>query len=65
MARPAFKGFQAHAHKGKDMPTSDADDGRCLHKRLLHQTLMTKMLGDPRMHTQGYMCQLQNPEVQP
>ena len=28
MAPPAFKGFLAHAHEGKDVPTSDANDGR-------------------------------------
>lgn len=25
---PAFKGFLAHAHEGKAVPTSDTDDGR-------------------------------------
>ena len=35
MACLAFKSFLAYAHEGKEMPTSDADDGRCytLHLR--------------------------------
>lgn len=57
MARPAFKGFLAHAHEGKDVLTSDANDGdtmpcTCV-PGLLHQTQMAQTAGDPRMRTQG------------
>ena len=55
--------------RGKDVPTSDADDGRRYALRL-HNGASTSDAGDPDggrlMHVLlGYMRWPQNPEVQP